>query len=171
MGVTFWQAAGAVVTALGVLTALGIALWGEHARRREREAEQLAEARMFRVRGTGSRDRTPTDEVPSTREFVFHVEHHGPTPVFDIYYEAWAAGSDVTGRATMAAHRSVAEPRQELDCAIPIASQPFALAAWRVRWCDRFGNEWMVHEGNRAGVGSDSYEPERYRPGLPAPRY
>jgi len=163
-GAQGWEIASTIATFLGVTAALAIALWSTLERRREERSARLAEARMFRVRGTGGGEREPTHSDPNPHTFHWYVEHHGTYPVFDVTYEAWPAGASIREPATIAITRETASPGEMLDqtATAPSVNGQFTLAAWRVRWRDRFGQEWAADSLNQS-------TPDRYTGQAPRP--
>jgi hypothetical protein len=66
------QIASTIVTALGVLVALGLAVWSWRQRQSERAAEQLADARLFRVEGINQ-----STIGPQTHKVAWVVVNYG----------------------------------------------------------------------------------------------
>ena len=158
------------VTLAGVLVALWISGRAARERRRERREDQEYEARMFRVLGTGESSGQPPEEsgqVGQFYKFHFYVEHHGPHPVFDIHYEAWMGEEPLTDRPALAAVNHVGLPMGspqaeslELHALTNVpAVEPLRLRAWRVRWTDRYGNDWVADKDNLP-----SQVPRRFSP-------
>lgn len=156
----------AALSAVGaVLVALHIARADRDERTAERRAQHAAEARLFLVRGTGHQDAQAdgrwTPAHPA--RLLFYVENRGPHPVVDVWYEAWFgtiadAPAQLRDEVVLPDGDDVAAGHRP-PVAMDLPPSSGGLAAWRVRWTDRYGNQWVMHEGNRSGQ-PDRFDPE-----------
>lgn len=84
-----WQIFSSLVTAAGVLVALGIAIAGTTERGIERSALQEAEARLLRIYAVGRFDSSDSGLYTGPPAFEWTVSNLGPHGVFDVVCEAW----------------------------------------------------------------------------------
>ena len=137
------QIASTIVTALGVLVALGLAVWSWRQRQSERQAEQLADARLFRVEGVNQ-----STIGPATHKVAWVAVNHGPAAVFEVRYELWRDGDALTAEAAVRGSSAddVVLPGQTGKADTGLGDHPVRpiIHAWRVIWRDRYGNQWVV---------------------------
>ena len=143
-----------------MLVALGLAVWSWRQRASERAAEQLADARLFRVEGINQ-----STIGPQTHNVALVVVNHGPAAVFEVSYELWREGDALTEENAIrgSSADAIVLPGQtgHADAGLgddhPVRP---SIPAWRVIWRDRHGNRWVVDHAQQAlPSGSNPVKP------------
>lgn len=165
----WWQVASPIVSAAGVLAALGIAVWGTRQRRNDERRAQSAEARLVRVIAVG-KSAQRGDGHPS---MTWTVGNYGPQAIYDVVCEGWmwsnteAFNPDKPTWTVAAPVLRCGEPEAlSTDYGHISPSLGNALLTWRIRWSDSHGNRWTLN-----GRDASQDVPHHHRNGEVPPQH
>jgi hypothetical protein len=167
----WWQVASPIVSSIGVLVALGIALWGARQRVRDDRRAQLAEARLVRLIAIGKGSPPELDGFDAW--IIWTVGNYGPQAIYDVRCEAWMWSNSESfdpDRPTWTATSPVV-PSGESTAVLadfgPISpSLGSSLLTWRIRWSDSHGTRWALN-----GRDQTQDHPHHYRAGEVPPQH